>query len=52
MPAVIERQSAASTAWLDDLVEEVAADGFAYRERAQREIRASIAVLATYPVGL
>ncbi len=45
MPAVIERQGVESTAWLDDLVEQVAANGFIYRARAQREIRASIAVL-------
>ena len=52
MPAVFERQSAASTAWLDDLVEQVAADGFAYRERAQREIRASIAILTSLSGGI
>ncbi len=52
MPAVFERQSAASTARLDDLVEQVAADGFAYRERAQREIGASIAILTSLSGGI
>ena len=52
MPAVIQRQSAASTAWLDDLVEQVAANGFAYRSHAQREIRASIAVLTSLSGGI
>ena len=41
MPAAIERQSAAAAASVDDLVELVAADGFAYRAHAEAEMRAS-----------
>jgi len=52
MPAVIERQGVESTAWLDDLVEQVAANGFVYRARAQREIKASIAVLTGLSGGI
>ncbi len=52
MPAVIERQSAASTTLLDDLVEQVAADGFTHRERARSEINASIAVLGSLSGGI
>jgi len=47
MPAVVQRQSATAAAGLEDVVELVAANGFAYRERAMAEMRAAGVTLAS-----
>jgi diguanylate cyclase (GGDEF)-like protein len=46
MPDAMDRQGAAAAAMLNDLVELVAANGYAYRERAAAEMRASSIALA------
>jgi diguanylate cyclase (GGDEF)-like protein len=46
MPATIERQSTLAVSALNDLVDLVAANGFAYRTRAKAEIHAANASLA------
>ena len=52
MPALIEQQAKSANARLDDLVEQVAANGYAYRARAQGEIRTSSVVLASLCGGI
>jgi diguanylate cyclase (GGDEF)-like protein len=48
----VDRQDAAAVSWLDDLVELVAADGFAYRARAEGEMRAFNLTIATLAGGM
>jgi diguanylate cyclase (GGDEF)-like protein len=52
MPDVVERQSTEAVARLDDLVEQVAANGFAYRTRAETEMRASSIALICLSGGI
>ncbi len=52
MPDFVDRQSAVAMALLDDLVEQVAANGFAYRARAAEAMRASTFNLAALSGGI
>ena len=52
MADVVERQRVEAVARLDDLVEQVAADGFAYRTRAATEMRASSIALICLSGGI
>jgi diguanylate cyclase (GGDEF)-like protein len=52
MPSVIEWQGATAVALLDDVVESVAANGFAYRSRAQTEMHASSVTLTSLCVAV
>jgi diguanylate cyclase (GGDEF)-like protein len=52
MPSVVDRQGTAAAALLDDLVELVAAQGFAFRSRAQDEMHTSSLAFAGLSVGI
>jgi len=52
MPALVERQGAVAMSRLDDLVEMVAANGFAYRARAESDMRAAALNLTALSGGI